>query len=171
MKNVAKIIALTLAAAVGAHAGPMVDNGNKYYETPPSRYEGAGVSGSVSPQWLIEFAGWAPASKERIAAERASAAEAQATAAQYADPQPAVFVPRVSGSITNIVGTSQVFADADTGELFSLDETGSPEHTHAKKEAQKAARDQKKASLKAAVSAAKTDKDKLDAVVKYIESL
>ena len=73
-------------------------------------------------------------------------------AALYADPQPAVFVPRISGTITNVVGESQVFVD-DTGEVFAVDETGSPEHTLKQKQAQADAR-------KAIIATAKTAKGK-----------
>jgi len=68
---------------------------------------------------------------------------AASNALVYADTQPIVFVPRISGSLTNVVGESQVFADDETDELFVTDETGSPEHTLAQKQAQ---RDEQKAT-------------------------
>ena len=85
----------------------------------------------------------------REAAEAQAAQEAAEQAALYVDPQPAVFVPRVSGTITNVVGESQVFVD-DTGEVFAVDETGSPEHTLAQKAAQDSARRGKVAAAKTA---------------------
>ena len=99
---------------------------------------------------------WNPPSVRAMTAQEiadygAAAAAAQAEAEAYADPEPAVFVPRVDGSVTNVVGVSQIFIDAQTGAAFGVDETGSPEHTLAQKEAQNAKRE----ALKAAASKAK----------------
>ena len=80
----------------------------------------------------------------------AAEAEAAAEAAQFVDPQPAVFVPRVSGSLTNVVGQSQILVAYDTGIPFAVDETGSPEHTLAMKAAQNAEREAKKAAAREA---------------------
>ena len=99
-----------------------------------------------------------PAVRAMSAAERQAVddseaqaqAEAEAQAALYADPAPVVFVPRVDSTLTNVVGESQVFADSATGDLFAVDETGSPEHTLAQKQAQANARKAKVAAAKKA---------------------
>ena len=90
------------------------------------------------------------------AADAAAQAQAEEAAAAYADPQPAVFVPRFSGSITNVVGLSQILVDDATDEPVVLDETGSPEHTIAQKEAQNAERGAARAAWLAAMIKLKT---------------
>ena len=97
--------------------------------------------------------GWRNRTPQELADEAEAAALAASVSAQYADPQPAVFVPRVGATITEIVGQSQIFVDSATSELFAVDETGSPEHTLAQKQKQADAR-------KAKVAAAKTAKGK-----------
>ena len=102
-----------------------------------------------------------------------AALTAASVAAQYADVQPAVFVPRFKGSLTNVVGLSQQFVDDDTGESVFVDETGSPEHTQAQKEAQHAARKAQRAAALAAVEdASKNGKinERLDAIEAWIRS-
>lgn len=87
---------------------------------------------------------------ESLKSAKKAASVAAAEAAQYADPQPTVFLPRFSGDITNVVGLSQALVDADTGEIVAVDETGSPEHTLAQKQAQANARKAKVAAAKVA---------------------
>ena len=117
---------------------------------------------NVSEEWFI-LPGWQPFSLAQQAAwdaaESAKAEADDAAAEQYADPQPAVFAPRFRGSITNVVGLSQILVDDETGLPVALDETGSPEHTTKQKDDQNAAAKADRAAAKAAVeSAAKNGK-------------
>ena len=97
-------------------------------------------------------------------------AQRLAQAAAYADMQPAVYVPRFKGALTNLVGLSQEFVDDDTGESVFVDETGSPEHSQSQKEAQHAARKAERAAALAAVENAKNGKvnERLDAIDAWI---
>ena len=156
--RIAAIIA-ALFAATAAWAGPQAvwkDGSVRPYW--PSRIiwpNGQDTSGANVEQCLAAgVARWETEAEwtAREAAEAQAAQEAAAQAALYVDPQPAVFVPRISGTITNVVGESQVFVD-DTGEVFAVDETGSPEHTLKQKQAQADAR-------KAIIATAKTAKGK-----------
>ena len=104
----------------------------------------------------------------RDAAEAQAAAEAAAQANLYADPQPAIFVPRYSGDVTNVVGLSQLLVDDATDELVALDETGSPEHTIQQKREQNAARKAEKDALKAKAVGAKNDKEKQAALMEAV---
>ncbi len=107
------------------------------------------------------------------AAEAAKAEAEAAAAAQYADVQPVIFVPRFKGALTNVVGLSQEFVDDETGEAVFVDETGSPEHTQSQKEAQHAARKAQRAAAGQAVeNASKNGKvnDRLDAIEAWIRS-
>lgn len=101
--------------------------------------------------WGWEPSPWCRAmnAAERQAVDDAEA-QAQAEAAAYASPQPVVLVPRVDGSLTNIVGESQIIVDAATGEVLAVDDTGSPKHTLAQKQAQFAANEAAKAKAKTA---------------------
>ena len=76
MKTFNWSILFGLLAAACASAQQMCDPDDRYYETPPTRYEGQGVAGSVTPQWLVDNAGWSYATPERIATEEAAAAQA-----------------------------------------------------------------------------------------------
>jgi len=168
MKRIhAVVIFLAVASAALAFDVPVRWPDGRIREGYPARI-GAVVNPSSE---TCASNGYAPASPAEVEAqEQADAlakAEAAAQAAQYADPQPAVFVPRVAGTITNIVGQSQVFVDGETGEVFALDETGSPEKTLAQKQAQNAAR-------KVKVAAAKTAKAKgngLNALAERVAAL
>jgi len=101
--------------------------------------------------WGWEPSPWCRAmnAAERQAVDDAEA-KAEAEAAAYASPQPVVLVPRVDGSLTNIVGESQIIVDAATGEVLAVDDTGSPKHTLAQKQAQFAANEAAKAKAKTA---------------------
>ena len=123
--------------------------------------------------------GWAPSpwarkmTTEEIAARDAADAAAQAKDAPYVDVRPAVYVPRFKGSLTNVVGLSQAFVDDDTDEAVFADETGSPEHTQAEKQAQHDARKAARAAALAAVeTAGKNGKvnDRLDAIEAWIKN-
>lgn len=124
--------------------------------------------------WGWEPKPWARQMTEKeLAARAAEKAAEQASASQYADVQPAVYVPRIKGTLTNVVGLSQQFVDDDTGESVFVDETGSPEHTQSQKEAQHAARKAERAAALAAVkTASKNGKvnDRLDAIEAWIRS-
>lgn len=125
---------------------------------------------------IAEAEGYHYSTAEELAAwaaqdEAAAAAEAEA-AATYIRVDPTVLVPRVDGSLTNVVGTSRIFAD-DDGSLFATTETGSPTHTKAEQQAQKDARDAKKAARAQAKQAAKTAgnwKDFQSAVIVWMEA-
>jgi hypothetical protein len=141
----------------------------------PSRRQADAVGAPAD--WFI-LPGWQPFSLEQQAAwdakEAAKAEAAAAAAAQYADVSPANYAPRVLHSLTNKVGDSQLFVDAETGEVFAVDETGSPEHTQAQKEAQQAARKAARAAAAAAIdAAAKNGKvnERLDAIEAGLKSL
>ena len=118
--------------------------------------------------WGWDPQAWArPMTQSELEARDAEKAAEQTAASQYADVQPANYAPRVSGSLTNKVGDSQLFVDDDTGEVFAVDETGSPEHTVEQKQAQRAARKAKRAAAAAAIeSAGKNGRvnDRLDAI-------
>ena len=104
--------------------------------------------------------GWAPSpwarkmTAEEIASRDAADAAAQAKEAPYVDVQPAVYLPRFKGSLTNVVGLSKEFVDDDTGESVFVDETGSPEHTQEQKQAQHDARKAERTAAAAAVETA-----------------
>ena len=124
--------------------------------------------------WGWEPSPWCRAmnAAERQAVDDAEA-QAQAEAAQYADVQPAVYVPRFKGTLSNVVGLSQEFVDDDTGESVFVDETGSPEHTQAEKQAQHDARKaQRAAAAQAVENASKNGKvnDRLAAIEAWIRS-
>ena len=117
---------------------------------------------------------WArPMTEKELADRAAEKAAEQEAAAQYADVQPAVYVPRFKGALTNVVGLSQIMVDDDTDETVATDETGSPEHTQAQKQAQHDARKaERAASLAAVKTASKNGKvnDRLDAIEAWIRS-
>ena len=173
MKTLAIIAALILAAAA-AQAAPKVvwQDGTvrSYWPGTIEWPDGRETTGANIEQCIAAGEARWETSKEtatREAAEAAAKAEANALAALYADPEPAVFVPRVGDEITEIVGQSQIFVDAATGEVFALDETGSPEHSLAQKAAQDSARRGK-------VAAAKTAKGKgngLNALAERVAAL
>ena len=75
-------------------------------------------------------------SAQDIGAIEAAEAAAQAEAEAYASTQPTVLIPRISGTLSNVVGTTQVLFNEDTGLPVFLDETGSPKHSNAQKDAQ-----------------------------------
>ena len=115
--------------------------------------------------YALATAGQIEAQEAADAADQAQAEADAAEAAQYADPEPAVFAPRFRGSITNVVGLSQILVD---------DETGSPEHTTKQKDDQNAAAKADRAAAKAAVeSAAKNGKinDRLAAIEAALKTL
>lgn len=156
MKIENMIAALVLVSAT-ALAGPMVvyPDGHKIWTWPQTIGHPDGRT-TISPtvEMCIEAgaARWeTPAEQSaREAAEAEQAAAQEAHDALYADPQPAVMVPRISGTLTNVVGESQILVDAETGEVFALDETGSPEHTISQKQAQNAEREVRKAAARKA---------------------
>ena len=125
--------------------------------------------------WGWEPEAWArKMTQEEMEARDAEQAEAEAQASQYADTQPANYAPRVSGSLTNKVGESQLFVDDDTGEVFAVDETGSPEHTVEQKQAQRAAQKSARfATISAIESAGKKGRvnDRLDAIEAALKEL
>ena len=126
-----KRVAVTLSIiAAAAFADPMIDREGRYHDSAPDRVEwGGGVASGPTVEWLVE-SGWGrKATADEISAHEAEIAVANAEDARYIDPQPTVMVPRVDESLTNIVGESQLFIDADTGDVFGVAETGSPEHT------------------------------------------
>ena len=140
------IIAVWIVSATSALAAPQAvwnDGTTRSYWPSIIAWPDGRVTVGANVEQCIE-AGLARLETEaewtaREAAEAQAAQEAAEQAALYVDPQPAVFVPRVSGTLTNVVGESQVFVD-DTGEVFAVDETGSPEHTLKQKQAQADAR-------------------------------
>ena len=72
-----KTLAATLIlAATLAHAAPTVDAEGNYHADAPTRYEGQGVAGAVTPEWLISNAGWRYATEAEIAAQALVAQEA-----------------------------------------------------------------------------------------------
>ena len=124
--------------------------------------------------YALATAGQIEAQEAADAADQAQAEADAAEAAQYADPEPAVFAPRFRGSITNVVGLSQILVDDETGLPVALDETGSPEHTTKQKDDQNAAAKADRAAAKAAVeSAAKNGKinDRLAAIEAALKTL
>ena len=124
----ALIVALSCATASAQNMWTNVQTGAVAPQ--PSRRPADAVN--VSDEWFI-MPGWQKFDLKQQAAwdaaESAKAETAAAAAEQYADPQPAVFAPRFRGSITNVVGLSQILVDDETGLPVALDETGSPEHT------------------------------------------
>ena len=110
--------------------------------------------------WGWDPQAWArPMTQSELEARDAEKAAEQTAASQYADVQPAVYVPRFKGTLTNVVGLSQQFVDDDTDEPVFVDETGSPEHTQAQKQAQHDARKaERAAALSAVETAGKTEK-------------
>lgn len=161
MKYAIAILAIT---ATIAHADPLIDAKGNYHAQRPTRCETAqGMVTVGSDQWLIDNAGWRLATEQEQADWQAAQDAAAQDAEQYADPQPAVFAPRVDSTLTNILGESQILVDAETGAVFALDETGSPEHTMAQKQAQNAARETKKAAAREAKKRGGWQ-DRLDAI-------
>ena len=161
-------IALFLAAAASAQARWWTNELTGAIAPNPTYRPANAIN--APPDYFLE-PGWTEFTlsqqAELDAFHAAAAAQAAAEAAQYADPQPAVFLPRFSGDITNVVGLSQALVDDATDEIVAVDETGSPEHTLAQKREQNAARKAKQANAIAAIeSAGKKGKvnDRLDAI-------
>lgn len=174
MKYLLAILAAIIATATSA--GQMYTNTITGAVSPqPSRRPADAVN---APAGWYDEPGWQAFDLEQQAdwdaAETAKAEADAAAAAQYADPEPAVFVPRVDSSLTTIFGKSKVFQDAETGEIFGLDETGSPEHTISQKREQNAARKAARASAASAIdAAAKNGKvnERLDAIEAGLKTL
>lgn len=162
MKKLIAVAVLLFAAAsfgqykntiTGAFNAPLPDPllTSQGYKSPPSMAD-------------YEAAGWVALTSQDYADIAAQQAAIESNAALYADPQPAVFLPRISGSLTNIVGLSQAFVDDATDEVVVVDETGSPEKTLAQKQAQRDAQKTERVSwsnmnitVKASVSNAIVD--------------
>ena len=105
MKNL--FVALLLLAATAATAAPLIDPDGTYHAAPPSRLETLdGVATIGNPDALLAY-GWAYASPERIAAEEAAQAIAQAEAEALRGPAPEVFVPMLN-SDGEPVGTARL---------------------------------------------------------------
>jgi len=129
-------VALFFAFCLTAAAEPMWIDGRVVMEWPTRIYNADGFPTDNPTRDDLIAAGHRPATAEELQADADALAVAQAQKSQYADPQPAVFLPRIIGSLTNIVGISQAFIDDATDELVAVDETGSPEHTQSQKQAQ-----------------------------------
>ena len=88
--TLARLAAMLFIAATLAQAAPMVDAQGNYHANAPDRYEGQGVAGATTPQWLIANAGWRLATSAEIAAQAIADQEAAQLAADLAS-LPAVF--------------------------------------------------------------------------------
>ena len=152
MKTTIAILALICLAAFSTAAPVKMPDGA--IGEPPVMLATPAGTFQNPPAATLAAAGYPLATASEIAADAQAKADAAAAYAAnlalYADPQPAVFVPRVGATITEIVGQSQIFVDSATSELFAVDETGSPEHTLAQKQKQADARKAKVASAKTA---------------------
>ena len=174
MKRMLAAITVIISCATG-HAGMWWTNSITGAVAPQPTYRTADAVGApagyfMEPGWqLFDLAQQAA----HDAAQAAAQSEAEKQAAQYADVQPAVHVPRFKGTLTNVVGLSQQFVDDDTDESVFVDETGSPEHTQAQKQAQHDARKaERAAALSAVETAGKNGKvnDRLEAIEEWIRS-
>jgi len=162
------LLALCLTTSATMYRGP---NGYRKDSLPTSI---KGVRQNIpASYWLDSGEYWVETAQE-LADHEQTEADAIAEAELYADTQPAVFVPRFSGALTNVVGLSQIFVDDDTGEFVEVDETGSPEHTKAQKQAQ---RDAKKAAtangitdLASALENEPSTKKQWDIFIRYLRT-
>jgi len=109
-----------------------------------------------------------------VAADAAAAAEA----ALYPSTDPEALLPVIRGSVTNVIGKARGFIDADTEEFDYTTEVGSPKHTTAQQDAERAEKKAAKAfaasecaSLAAQVKAAKGTPAQIAAIVAYVEKL
>ena len=131
------VIAIVAFISTSVSAATWVISPNGTWLTDwPKDLKGDGWSTTQATREQCEAAGYREATAEEIIAKEVMDAAIAAEVEQYNDTQPAVFVPRVDGSLTNVVGVSQEFVDDETNESFFVDETGSPEHTQAEKVAQ-----------------------------------
>mgnify|MGYP003591752337 CR=1 FL=1 len=157
MKTIAFVLAMLAATVAQAQVRFFIweSDGKAHSSAPPVAYfdDGRSVNAPSYDDAIAAGDGRWETDEEVAAREAVEAAQQAANAnyeAAYGDPQPAVMVPRVGDAITNVVGESQLFVDDATGELFAVDETGSPEHTIAQKQVQAAARAQKRDAAKTA---------------------
>ena len=155
----------TILSSVSAFGQAMVDPQDGYHVTPPTRYEGQGVAGNVTPSWLVENAGWTYATAERIAQEDAAEAQRQAEAvAQASLPLQApngVAVQDENGHWIELVPTG------DGLPVIGAQVSNSP-LTPTQRATMKAERKAAHEAKSAAVKAAKNDKTKLALVAEGV---
>lgn len=169
-----RTLAALLLLSASAVAAPMVDDAGRYHAAPPDRYEGQGIAGAVNAEWLVANAGWRYATDAEIAAQALIAQEA-AQAAEALAQLPAVFPTGIA--VLDAEGHHiELIPDIESAVVVPVQVSNSPltpEQREAMKAAAKAQRDANKAAkdaLKAEIKAAKNDKAKMEAILKWIEA-
>ena len=172
MKRTAALVAL-LAIAVAAHAGELIDPSGAFVSGLPGRIVADGIV--ISPVTLADALanGYRePTQADYDARDAANAAaEAQAAAFDFPDPEVVVPVLDANGERT---GTARLLVDA-TGQIVVVTDTASPQRTAAVQiaefKAKSEARKQKMSRGKAAAAAANSVPALRAAVATIIEAL
>ena len=121
-----KLATLLILAATIAHAAPLIDPDGTYHAARPTRIETPdGVATIGNPDALLAY-GWAYASPERIAAEEAAQAAAQAEAEALRGPAPEVFVPMLN-SDGEQVGTARLVVIEGSLSVLASTNSASPQ--------------------------------------------